>query len=66
MSVKGHRVEGNQLVVTLRGGGEMTLDRSLIVRIGPDEVPYEDPILINERASGARQTATFTVPRPRE
>jgi hypothetical protein len=42
MSVKGHRYEGDQIVVSLRGGGEMTLDRSTIIRIAPDEVLYEE------------------------
>ena len=43
MSVKSHRFEGDQIVVTLRGGGEMAFDRALIARIGPDEVaPAED------------------------
>jgi soluble lytic murein transglycosylase-like protein len=43
MSVKGHRLEGDQIVVSLRGGGEMAFDRALIVKIGPDEVPYDEP-----------------------
>ena len=45
MSVKSHRFEGDQIVVSLRGGGEMTFDRALIVRIGPDEVSYDEPVL---------------------
>jgi soluble lytic murein transglycosylase-like protein len=44
MSVKSHRFEGDQIVVALRGGGEMTFDRALIVRIGPDEVAYDEPV----------------------
>jgi soluble lytic murein transglycosylase-like protein len=43
MSVKAHRTEGELVVLALRGGGEMTLDRSLIERFAPDEVPYPDP-----------------------
>ncbi len=43
MSVKSHRFEGDQIVVVLRGGGEMTFERSLVFGIGPDEVPYQDP-----------------------
>ena len=43
MSVKSHRFEGDQIMVSLRGGGEMTFDRALIVRIGPDEVAYDEP-----------------------
>jgi len=33
-------VEGDRLIVTLRGGGEMTFDRTLVTKISPDEVPY--------------------------
>jgi len=43
MSVKAHRFEGDSVIVSLRGGGEMTFDRALIARIAPDEVPYDDP-----------------------
>src|SRR5207302_9126813 len=43
LSVKSHRFDGDSLVLNLRGGGEMTCDRSLIVSIEPDEVPYPDP-----------------------
>jgi hypothetical protein len=42
MSVKSHRFEGDRVIVTLRSGGEMTFDRSVIVRISPDEVPYPE------------------------
>jgi soluble lytic murein transglycosylase-like protein len=42
MSVASHRAEGDRLIVKLRGGGEMTFDRALITRIGPDEVAYPD------------------------
>jgi soluble lytic murein transglycosylase-like protein len=43
LSVKSHRLEGEQLILTLRGGGEVTCDRSVIARIEPDEVPYPEP-----------------------
>ena len=42
MSVAGHRVEGDRIVVALRGGGEMSFDRALVTKIAPDEVPYDD------------------------
>jgi hypothetical protein len=42
MSVAGHRFEGDRVIVSLRGGGEMSFDRALIARIAPDEVPYPD------------------------
>jgi soluble lytic murein transglycosylase-like protein len=43
MSVKGHRVEGNSLVLMLRAGGEIVCDPATITRIAPDEVPYPEP-----------------------
>ena len=42
MSVASHRVEGDRIIVSLRGGGEMSFDRALITKIAPDEVPYSD------------------------
>ena len=39
LSVKSHRIEGESIVLTLRGGGEVTCDKSLIEKILPDEVP---------------------------
>ena len=43
MSVKGHRVEGDSIILTLRNGGEVTCDKSLIEKIVSDEVPYPEP-----------------------
>jgi Transglycosylase SLT domain len=43
LSVKEHRQDGESIVLTLRSGGQVTCDRSLIERIVPDEVPYEEP-----------------------
>ena len=43
MSVKGHRADGDSLVLTLRSGGEIVCDASTIARIAPDEVPYPEP-----------------------
>ena len=45
LSVKSHRVEGDALILTMRSGGEMTLDPSIIVRFAPDEVPYPEPVV---------------------
>jgi hypothetical protein len=42
LSVKSHRVDGDSIILTLRGGGEVTCDKSLIEKIVPDEVPYTD------------------------
>jgi soluble lytic murein transglycosylase-like protein len=43
LSVKGHRVDGESLVLMLRAGGEIVCEPSLIARIEPDEVPYPEP-----------------------
>jgi len=43
MSVAGHRVEGDRIVLLPRDGGEITLGQSLIARIEPDEMPYPQP-----------------------
>lgn len=43
LSVKAHRVDGDSIVLSLRTGGEMVTDRSVVTRIGPDEVPYPEP-----------------------
>src|SRR5262245_11502804 len=43
MSVKGHRVEGESVVLTLRSGGEIVCEASAVARFAPDEVPYPDP-----------------------
>jgi hypothetical protein len=43
LSVKSHKVDGDTVVLTLRTGGQVTCDRSLIDRITPDEVPHPEP-----------------------
>jgi soluble lytic murein transglycosylase-like protein len=43
MSVKGHSVEGDAVVLTLRNGGTMTVEPGTIARFEPDEVPYPEP-----------------------
>jgi len=42
ISIKAHRVEGDSLVLTLRGGGEIVCDAATIARFAPDEVPYPE------------------------
>jgi len=55
MSVKSHRFEGDQIIVSLRNGGEMTFDRGLVTAIRPDEVPYDEPAAQQTiRAAGER------------
>jgi hypothetical protein len=40
LSIKSHRVSGDSVILTLRNGGEVTCDKSLIAKIVSDEVPY--------------------------
>lgn len=46
LSIKGHRFDGDSLVLALRGGGEIVCDRSVVTRIAPDEVPYPEPAAV--------------------
>jgi soluble lytic murein transglycosylase-like protein len=41
LSVLSHRVEGDRMVLALRGGGEVVCEASLVARIDPDEVPRD-------------------------
>jgi len=43
ISIKGHRIDGDSVVLTLRDGGEMVSSSSNIVRFGPDEGSYQEP-----------------------
>jgi soluble lytic murein transglycosylase-like protein len=44
LSVKAHHEDGDSITLTLRTGGEVTCDRTLVEKIVPDEVPHPDPI----------------------
>jgi soluble lytic murein transglycosylase-like protein len=43
LSVKGHKNVGDSVILALRGGGDVTLDQTLIEKIVPDEVPHPEP-----------------------
>src|SRR5262249_56852297 len=43
MSIESHRVDGDTVVMQMRGGGEMTMNGSLIASIEPDEGPHPAP-----------------------
>jgi hypothetical protein len=44
LSVKGHREAGDSITLTLRSGGEVTCEKTLVEKIVPDEVPHPDPV----------------------
>ena len=56
LSVKSHRIEGESIILTMRNGGEVTCDKSIIEKIVGDEVPYEEPK--PEAAATDRQTTS--------
>jgi len=43
MSVAGHRMAGESVILVLRGGGEIECDRAVVDRIEPDEIPIVTP-----------------------
>ena len=61
ISVKGHKVDGESIVLTLRGGGEVNIDKNLISKIVPDEVPYPEPEL---EVAGEAEEAEPGTPNP--
>jgi len=54
INVKSHRYDGSSIVLTLRTGGEVTCDRSLIDKIVPDETPYPEPVTATPAAAETR------------
>lgn len=44
LSVRSHTVDGSMLILQLRAGGEMAVDATMVASIGPDEVPYPEPL----------------------
>jgi Transglycosylase SLT domain len=52
-SIDSHRIDGDFIILTLRGGGEVTCDRSLVEKIVPDEVPYVPPRAADTKAEAA-------------
>jgi hypothetical protein len=57
LSVKGHRVDGDSIILTLRNGGEVTCDKSLIEKIVSDEVPYPEPTVLQSASQALRSGA---------
>jgi hypothetical protein len=55
LSVKAHRVDGELIVLTLRSGGDVTCDKSLIEKILPDEVPYPEPKVADALSQASAQ-----------
>ena len=58
----GHRVEGDEIVLVLRGGGEVRWNRDLIARIEPD--PNRSPTLVIADETGGEETLERLLSRP--
>jgi soluble lytic murein transglycosylase-like protein len=63
MSVRAVTEVGDELVLTLRSGGEIVCARALILGVGPDEVPYPEPEI---DPPAGRMPADAAVPGVRE
>ncbi len=64
ISVKKHASIGESVVLTLRSGGEVTLDKSLIEKIVPDEVEHPEPAPPASEQAQTPQTAPTVTPGP--
>lgn len=59
LSVKGHRFDGETIVLTLRGGGDVNFDKTLIDKIVPDEVPYPEPEQVVTEQRGLAESPPY-------
>ena len=62
LSVKAHAESGESVVLTLRGGGDVTLDKTLVEKIVPDEVPHPDPVPAAAATDQAQAPAALEQP----
>jgi soluble lytic murein transglycosylase-like protein len=66
LSVKSARFDGDQAILTLRSGGEIVCERTLVARVDPDEVPFPEsdtaatPVADGESARSA--AAPISIP----
>lgn len=62
VSVKAIRSENDEIVLLLRGGGDVRCDQSLIVRVEPDEVEYPEDVA--EAVPAEAEPDTPAIPEP--
>lgn len=60
LSVRSHRIDGDRITLTLRGGGQVTCDKTVVDKIEPDEVPYIEPPV--EKAEKTAETQVAVPP----
>jgi transglycosylase-like protein with SLT domain len=65
LSVRSHRIDGERITLTLRGGGEVTCDKTVVDKIEADEVPYiEPPVAKTEKPDETPVAAPVQQDRP--
>jgi hypothetical protein len=64
LSVRSHRIDGDRITLTLRGGGEVTCDKTVVDKIEPDEVPYIEPPVEKAEKTEETQVAQVQQDRP--
>ncbi len=64
MSASSVVLTADTATIRLRGGGEVTCDRSVVVRVDPDETPWIDPTLPAAGTGTAAAVATRTITAP--
>jgi soluble lytic murein transglycosylase-like protein len=62
ISVKAIRSENDEIVLQLRGGGDVHCDQSLIVKVEPDEVEYPEEVSAALPASAETETEAAPIP----
>ena len=60
MSVRAIRSDGDEIVLQLRSGGDIHCDKTLIVKVEPDEVEYPEEVL--QALPVVRAVLTFEAP----
>jgi hypothetical protein len=59
LSIKSHRFEGDNIILKMRDGGEVTCDKSLVEKVVPDEIPYVEPkVEVAEQTEAAAPAAS--------
>jgi soluble lytic murein transglycosylase-like protein len=62
LSIKEHHMDGTSVVLTLRNGGQIVCEPSMIARFAPDEVPYPEPEPETAPPAAPVSAETTTVP----
>ena len=65
LSIKSHRIDGDNIILKMRDGGEVTCDKSLIEEIVPDEIPFVEPQTVVAPEPGEGSTGSWRCGRVR-